>query len=134
LDAARFITGPCSELDSRSLVYLDPPYFQKGQQLYRNFYTPEDHVEIAEAVKHLRTPWLVTYDNAPEVTALYTDFPSCKFGLRYSSTLSRDIATEQMIWSGLKLPMRPTLSRTPGPYAREWERMSISSWTQPATA
>jgi DNA adenine methylase len=42
------LLGRCNEfLPSNSLIYLDPPYYIKGKQLYRNFYAHEDHEAIA---------------------------------------------------------------------------------------
>jgi len=60
------------KLPSKSLVYLDPPYFQKGQRMYRNHYVKKDHGWIANLVqKKLPYSWIVSYDDAPEIAALY---------------------------------------------------------------
>src|SRR3712207_7307907 len=54
-------------LPNQTLVYLDPPYFKKGQKLYENHYNPEDHAHVANLVSRIPHPWLVSYDGCPEI-------------------------------------------------------------------
>ncbi len=110
-DACDFLAGPCAELSARSLIYLDPPYFHKGSQLYRNHYKPADHAGIAQAVVGIKTPWLVTYDNCVEITALYADCQSTEFSLHYSTGLNRPRTTEVMFYGNLELQEAPKMSR-----------------------
>ena len=65
-------------------LYLDPPYYKKGQELYKNFFTDKDHKEIAECVKQLTCDWIITYDNTTEITKLYEDKQCGFFDLSYS--------------------------------------------------
>ena len=44
-------------------IYLDPPYVDKGYQLYKNSFTKEDHVSLSKKIKKLKNKWFVTYDN-----------------------------------------------------------------------
>jgi len=71
---------------SRAFVYLDPPYFGKGSQLYLNYYRDEDHKALAE---YMRLPhdfqWAMSYDDAPEVRRLYRGFRRIPFNLGYSA-------------------------------------------------
>lgn len=69
----------------KSLLYLDPPYYVKGYQLYKNFYTYDDHLQISKIIKKLKTKWIVSYDNVPEIRSLYKDFYSKEFKLSYSA-------------------------------------------------
>src|SRR5699024_1287296 len=48
LDAIDFINKEIKRT-RRSLTFFDPPYYKKGPNLYTNFYTHEDHVELARA-------------------------------------------------------------------------------------
>jgi len=67
-------------------VYLDPPYFKPGPELYLNFYTPNDHKLLARYIKkELRHPWIITYDNTKEVAKLYKTQKSLAFELAYSA-------------------------------------------------
>ena len=52
------------------VVYLDPPYYVKGSQLYLSFYDEADHAALAKALRNERRfKWVLSYDNAPEVRA-----------------------------------------------------------------
>lgn len=111
-DAVDLLAGLKTELPTKSLIYLDPPYYQKGSQLYRNHYRPEDHQKIAECVATLQTPWLVTYDNCPEIQALYKAFSGVEFSLHYSTAKGRPLATELMYYGNLTMPAQgPELTR-----------------------
>jgi len=111
IDALELLTHPALELNERSLIYLDPPYFEKGSQLYRNHYKPDDHQQIAQAVMETRTPWVVTYDNCAEIKALYGEAKGVEFSLHYSTHLLRPKATEAMFYGNLSLHSNPALKR-----------------------
>jgi DNA adenine methylase len=70
LDALDFL-AELSTLNERLLTYLDPPYYDKGQQLYTNFYNAEDHAAIASFLTTYRQPWVMTYDACDDIRALY---------------------------------------------------------------
>lgn len=84
LDGARYIKTRLPSLPS-PFVYLDPPYFAKGQDLYQNFYDPQDHAAIAELVRGLDCQWLVSYDAVPEIMRLYKGVPHRRYSLSYSA-------------------------------------------------
>lgn len=69
-----------------SLTFFDPPYYTKGQELYTNFYTHNDHVELAKVIKDkMRNRyWILTYDIADEIKTLYRNERSIKYYLNYS--------------------------------------------------
>ena len=86
LDALVFLQCARATLPAKSLVYLDPPYFVKGQQkLYANFYGPDDHDEVAKAVADSPWPWVVSYDAAPEIRRIYRGYRKREYDLRYSA-------------------------------------------------
>jgi DNA adenine methylase len=86
LDALALITGVLPSLPGKSLVYLDPPYYFKSDYLYQNYYTHSDHVAIAKLVKNkIKIPWIVSYDNAPEIIKLYHSFPTITYNMSYSA-------------------------------------------------
>jgi DNA adenine methylase len=86
LDAAELIKSVVPTLPAKTLVYLDPPYYVKGQGLYQNYYTHDDHERIAQLVaKKLKRPWIVSYDHAPEIVGMYAGFTSIVYGLNYSA-------------------------------------------------
>jgi DNA adenine methylase len=111
MDAMDFIDEFSGEVCEKSLVYFDPPYYQKGGQLYRNYYRPEDHVKIARRVREIKTPWLVTYDNCREIVDLYSGVNSVEFQLNYSTHKARPKGEEIMFYNGVSLPGDPYMKR-----------------------
>lgn len=87
-------------LPPKSLVYLDPPYYVKGSDLYRNFYTHDDHERIAKllASTRFRRPWIVSYDNVVEIRAMYEYARSFDYGLNYTAQ-RRYVGAEVMFFS-----------------------------------
>lgn len=85
LDAAKFIKTILPSLPTNTLIYLDPPYYNKGQDLYENRYTPKEHGKIAKLVSAITQPWLVSYDGCPEVANLYKDYESIYYHINYSA-------------------------------------------------
>jgi DNA adenine methylase len=110
-DAVDLLKYIQADLPAKSLIYLDPPYYHKGSQLYRNHYRPEDHTAIATAVGHIKTPWLVSYDNCTEIQELYKGHKSVEFSLHYSTHKERPLATEIMIYNNLAMTTPPIMSR-----------------------
>lgn len=95
----------------KSLVYLDPPYYLKGSQLYRNYYQHADHEAIARCARNAKYPLLITYDDCRQIRDLYCGMSSSNFSLQYSTHLARPTASEVMFYANVKLPAPPTLTR-----------------------
>ncbi|MDR0572356.1 MAG: DNA adenine methylase [Rickettsiales bacterium] len=70
-------------LSKNCLLYIDPPYYKNGKQLYKNYYKYTDHRNISELVKKLDTKWIVSYDNVAEIQELYDGCNSKEFNLTY---------------------------------------------------
>lgn len=103
LDAEEFIKK--TKFPKKSLVYLDPPYFNKAQRLYRNHYAEADHARIASLVqKKLRTHWVVSYDDAPEIAELYLDRRKIRYTLSYSAQTKRKGGELMFFSDGLDYP------------------------------
>ena len=108
LDAVEFLRIDVLASRNRSnfFIYLDPPYFVKGSRLYLNFFEPNDHAELANFLRKLRrVNWLVTYDNTPEIRALYSWSSVTEFQLHYSAALSKQGSELMIPSSGLVLPV-----------------------------
>ncbi|SDI72464.1 DNA adenine methylase [Arthrobacter subterraneus] len=88
------------EIDTRDRVvfFIDPPYYLKGSGLYTNFYVAADHQRLAASIHSLENPWLLTYDNTPEITRLYPRHRRHTFDLNYSVGVKR-VGTELMVTS-----------------------------------
>lgn len=104
LDAINFINAADSELPRQALLCIDPPYFNKGSSLYTSFYRASDHAALAHAILALQRPWIVTYDPAPEICALYDTRPIHRVHVYYSVQTKR-MAGEILVPSpGLEIP------------------------------
>ncbi|MGY4849632.1 DNA adenine methylase [Pasteurella multocida] len=82
---------------TNSLIYLDPPYYVKGQGLYRNFYKHDDHAAICQKLTNVKTPWIVSYDNHPAIKEIYQDYKQTDYTLNYSAS-NKTKGSEVMIY------------------------------------
>lgn len=53
-------------------IYLDPPYYKMGHQLYKEFMNEKEHQVLSDALKE-RKNWLLSYDNCDEINQLYAN-------------------------------------------------------------
>lgn len=114
-DAATFITTVIPKLPDKLLVYLDPPYYSKGQRLYTNHYEHNDHATIANYVPKIRQKWIVSYDDTPEIRKLYPNLDKLLYKLSYSAN-SRYQGSEIMFFGkNLVVPHvdKPTKMKPP---------------------
>lgn len=98
---ALLLLSRCNEfLPKKSLIYLDPPYYVKGQGLYRNFYKHDDHLAIAKALQSrtFQQSWVVSYDNAKEICDMYRMSKVLTYGLNYTAQ-KRYVGNEVMFFS-----------------------------------
>lgn len=103
---ARILLERCADFlpENNSLIYLDPPYYVKGQGLYRNFYEHQDHIDIKNTLETLKHKWLVSYDNAPEICEIYSCSISREHTLAYTAQ-ERKMGSEILFFSpGLIIP------------------------------
>lgn len=99
LDTAQMLETELEQLPRDTLIYLDPPYYMKGQGLYRNFYNHDNHVQIREILDTINDkPWIVSYDNAPEIDEIYSAYRKHNFDLQYTAQTKR-VGSETMIYS-----------------------------------
>ncbi|MBN2572008.1 MAG: DNA adenine methylase [Ignavibacteriales bacterium] len=85
LDAIQLINKIKNKLPKKSLVYLDPPYYNKGKDLYMNYYDYKDHEELAREIKKItKSKWVLTYDNVGPINNLYKGFDNYIHLLNYS--------------------------------------------------
>ena len=81
-----------------SFVYFDPPYVEKANGLYMNFYTTEDHKNIAEKIieNTVGFHWLLSYDSNDLIKELYKSYEDNRlsWGLNYGSSNKK--ATEDI--------------------------------------
>ena len=58
--------------DQRLLIYLDPPYDKVGKDIYRHFYSKDDHKDLSLFLKSATNfKWLLSYDDTALIKELY---------------------------------------------------------------
>jgi DNA adenine methylase len=104
LDATDFLQTTIPNLGDNAFAYLDPPYYVKGQELYRNSYVHDDHATISKIIAEVEIPWVVSYDNTTQICNLYSEFQSLEYGISYSAALNY-VGDEVMFFSNnLEIP------------------------------
>ena len=84
-DIESFINHYIVQFDKNALVYFDPPYFDKGRQLYLNFFDYSDHERIEKLISNkVSCDWLITYDDVPEIVNIYSGRKMMRYDLNYS--------------------------------------------------
>ena len=70
----------------KSFVLFDPPYYGRGPELYTNFYTHGDHLNLSKAIltKLKNRKWVVTYDNVNAIKSMYRKVRSIEISLQYT--------------------------------------------------
>lgn len=52
-DVSSFVLNYLPRYQQNAFVYFDPPYFEKGKQLYLNFFSYNDHVRIERMIDNI---------------------------------------------------------------------------------
>lgn len=92
------------ELDN-AIIYLDPPYYDQGENLYLSYYKHEDHQNLANILLANRDQnWFLTYDNKPEILEMYDGLRVAEYSTRYTLQDKKN-AKEVLIFSdSLNIP------------------------------
>nr|WP_234570081.1 DNA adenine methylase [Rhodohalobacter sp. 614A] len=86
LDAKQFLSESINELSDEMLIYLDPPYYEKGNELYENHYHHDDHNDIANIIGTIDNKnWIVSYDNTKPIRKIYQNYDRLMYNLNYSA-------------------------------------------------
>lgn len=81
-----FIGQTIPKYEKNAFVYFDPPYYENGQRLYKNFFSPTDHADIAvRIIGGVNCQWIITYDDVPELREIYADYMQRHYNLNYSA-------------------------------------------------
>jgi DNA adenine methylase len=93
LDFSELITANHQD----ALIYLDPPYFDKGNDLYQHGFAEADHRRLADALKISNHRWILSYDDCPQIRKMYewADFHS--INVKYSITATKDDDTGERL-------------------------------------
>lgn len=89
LDALELLSQNVMKRYRNVLINLDPPYVEKGGQLYLNYYKEEDHRKLHDVLAKLSRKWIVTYDVCEYIQDLYRDFRGGFIDIHYSANKNR---------------------------------------------
>jgi DNA adenine methylase len=104
LDAEQCILDWNKRLPARALLNIDPPYYVQGRDLYLSYYEAQDHARLAKLVRGLSCPWMLTYDDVPEIENLYQGLPVYRKGLTYYAQVKRKASELLVLSPQLKAP------------------------------
>ncbi|MCL4480065.1 MAG: DNA adenine methylase [Candidatus Thermoplasmatota archaeon] len=92
-----------SVYESDVFFYIDPPYYNAGKVLYRNYFNDDDHSKLASILTEMETPWLVSYDESDFIYGLYTTSKSHYVYTDYQAgNLKRGM--RELLFSNRKIP------------------------------
>jgi DNA adenine methylase len=86
----------------KSLMFLDPPYYQAGNQLYNFRWTDADHIRLRASLKD-KSNWVMSYDDHPFVRELYGVLAYI-MSVQYSVGKNRKKMHELLLFPRLEFP------------------------------
>jgi DNA adenine methylase len=104
IDARQYIGSELKKLPQHALVNVDPPYYRAGPDLYTNSYKHQDHIALANAVKKMPHRWMLTYDDVPEICAMYDGLTQYRKTLMYYAQVKRSAAELLILSDNLAPP------------------------------
>lgn len=81
--------GLFSPSDYPVFLYCDPPYYEKGPQLYSHSMQHADHERLARCCRNTKHEWCVSYDDHTTVRQLYEGFRIREVELRYTTATAK---------------------------------------------
>ena len=111
-DINSFLSNYVPRYSNNSFIYFDPPYYEKGKELYLNFLQHQDHVKIKSRIEQLRiTDWIITYDNCPEILNLYHDHICRRMRWNYSAATKRSVDEIVIFQNEAMIPVEKELEK-----------------------
>lgn len=85
LDAADLILS----VGEQCSLYLDPPYYIKGDILYIEKMSHNDHKKLSD-ILNIRKNWVLSYDDCPEIRSFYQERQIIDLSARYCINGKKD--------------------------------------------
>ena len=106
MDALKFLSIGVGKWPEQTLVYLDPPYYVKGRDLYCDYYEPNDHASVAKfMMKSIgRQRWIVSYDNVKPIRNMYRGARHFVYDIGYSAREASRGSEVMFFCDGLTVP------------------------------
>lgn len=87
-DFSKLIT----DTSKKAFIYLDPPYYMKGNDLYYYGFSEKDHIRLMNLLKETKHKWVLSYDDCPQIRELYSwaRIHSTEVNYSITSTIKED--------------------------------------------
>ncbi|EBD0838617.1 DNA adenine methylase, partial [Salmonella enterica] len=74
--------------ESNLLWYLDPPFFEKADSLYRYSFSKSSHINFRKSINKLKGRFILSYDDVPKARAFYSNNPGfARVNLAYNARI-----------------------------------------------
>lgn len=75
---------------AHAFIYADPPYYEKGPELYKFSLSDDDHRRLAQSLQACRSKWVLSYDDHPFIRSLYGWAEIQGVHLKYTTAIARE--------------------------------------------
>jgi DNA adenine methylase len=100
----------------KALMFLDPQYYEAGNQLYNFTWTDADHIRLRDALRG-KSNWVMSYDDHPFIRDLYRTL-AYLMAVKYSVGRKRKKMHELLLFPRLEFP--PEFNEGMGDTLRIW--------------
>lgn len=76
-------------IENEVFYNFDPPYVEKGPELYLNSFKKADHINLMNEINKINTKWIMTYDQVPLIRNLYGNYYMSEYIQGYSINRKR---------------------------------------------
>lgn len=92
-----------------TFYYLDPPFYNKARNLYRTYFTAEQHSQLRDFLRTFDLPWVLSYDDVSPVRKIYsaTAWSPFHVDMPYSINSHAKRIEKELVISALRLPILP---------------------------
>lgn len=111
-DVNSFISNFLPKYEDDAFIYFDPPYLEKGRELYMNYFKYEDHVRIEKMInQEVKSDWIITYDDVDEIAEIYRNHQYKRIDLSYSAATKRRASEIMVFKTKSMIPKRSELCK-----------------------
>ena len=103
LDACEFIDSVLNG-NRNTFAYFDPPYIEKGPELYENSFDKVQHRKLAGKIASCTPMWMVTYDQHQLVDDVYSEFNRFDLPIGYSAQTHKRVFETLIMGPGVIEP------------------------------
>ncbi len=88
-----------------NFIFLDPPYYNQGENLYLNFYNHGNHEALRNLLKKSNnSKWFLTYDNTEQINELYAEFRKADLPMSYTLQAKRKSKEVMVFADAIQIP------------------------------